>query len=162
MSGARECDSGPRMIENQIGHADEHVFFDIGIKLAVHFLENISRRGISDCLTAQDASANRHDQRSGNALARNIRDSDSEPFVIDFNVIKIIATDLTCRHIYPANLKSIYIRCLCGKQNSLNIARNFEVMIESLLFVGLGINDRVVERKGGLLGDRFENKEVVL
>jgi hypothetical protein len=36
MSGARERHSPALVVENQVGHADEHVFLDIGVKLSVH------------------------------------------------------------------------------------------------------------------------------
>ena len=47
-----------------------------------------------------------------------------------------------------------------GSKNTLNVARDLEVVIESLLFVRHRIDDGVVERKGGLLGDRFEDDEI--
>src|SRR5947199_6049307 len=94
------------MIENQVGHADEHVLLDVGIKLSIYFLEDIGRRGISYRLTAQNAATNRHDERSRHAFAGNIRDSDAEPFVVDLDVIKIIVAELARRHVDSADLKS--------------------------------------------------------
>src|SRR5260370_5218211 len=150
------------MIENQVGHADKHVLLDVGIKLSIHLLENIGWRRVSYRLTAQDAPADCHDERCGNAFARNIRDANAESFLIDFDVIKIIAADLARRHVHPADLKPTDARRFGWKKNALNVARDFKVVIESLLFVRLRINNRVVERECRLLGDRFKNDEIVL
>src|SRR5437879_10626550 len=135
------------MIENQVGHADEHVLLDVGIKLSIYFLEDIGRRGISYRLTAQNAATNRHDERSRHAFAGNIRDSDAEPFVVDLDVIKIIAADLARGHVDSADLKSVHVGRFSWKQNALNVARDFQVVVEPLLFVRLGI--RSEERRVG-------------
>ncbi len=96
----------PAVIENEIDHADEHVFFDVGIKLPVHFLQNIRRRRILRCLTAQDAAANRHDERRRHAFARNIGNRHAEPFVVHFDVIEIIAAHLVRWNVDAVDLKS--------------------------------------------------------
>src|SRR5207244_8111290 len=150
---------GPRMIENQVGHADDHVLLDVGLKLWIYLVENLGRRGISYRLTAQNAATNRHDERSRHAFAGNIRDSDAEPFVVDLDIIKIIAADLARGHVDSADLKSVHVGRFSWKQNALNVARDFQVVVEPLLFVRLGINDGVVERERRLLGERFETDE---
>ena len=160
--GARERHGVARVIENHVGHADEHVFLDVGIKLPVHLLQNIGRRRISRRLAAQDAATDRHDERRGNAFARDVGDRDAEPFVIDFDVIEIIAADLACRNIDSADFEAVDRRRLRREQNALNVTRDFQIVIEPFLFVRLGINDGVVKREGGLLGDRFENDEIAL
>src|SRR6059058_411031 len=40
VAGARESEAIALVIQNQIGHADEHVFLDIGIKLTVHLSQD--------------------------------------------------------------------------------------------------------------------------
>src|SRR4029078_104305 len=89
-------------------------------------------------------------------------DGYTEPFFVDLNVIEVIATHLAGGCINPAYLKSVNGGSFGWKQDTLNIPRNLEIVIESLLFVRHGINDGVVERKSGLFGDRFENDEVSL
>ena len=85
-----------------------------------------------------------------------------KPILVHFDVIEIIAAHLARRNIDPAISKPLNGRRFCRKQNALNVARDFEIVIEPLLFVRLGVNDRVVKREGGLLGDRFENDEIAL
>jgi hypothetical protein len=57
----RERNAIALMIQNEVGHTDEHVFLDIRVKLAVYFSQNIGRGGIPQRLGAQHTSANRHD-----------------------------------------------------------------------------------------------------
>src|SRR4030095_10269724 len=45
LPGPRERDAIALMIQNEVGHTDEHVFLDIRIKLAVYFSQNIGRGG---------------------------------------------------------------------------------------------------------------------
>ena len=44
----------------------------------------------------------------------------------------------------------------------MDVARDRQVVIESLLFVRLRINNRIVKRECRLLGDRFEDDKIVL
>src|SRR5437879_12639291 len=97
------------MIENQVGHADEHVLLDVGIKLSIYFLEDIGRRGISYRLTPQNAATNRHDERSRHAFAGNIRDSDAEPFAVHLDIIKISAADLSRGHVDSSDRTSDHV-----------------------------------------------------
>ena len=150
------------MVEDEICHAYKHVFLDVGIKLPVYLSQNIGWGRIPRRLSAQHAAANRHDKRGGNAFARNVRDRHAKPFVIDLDVIKIIAAYLAGGHIKAADLKSVNGRRFGGKQNSLNIARDFEIVVESLLFIRHRVDNSVIESKGGLLGDRFKNNEIAL
>src|SRR5581483_11061180 len=150
------------MIKDEIGHANEHVLLNVRIELAIHLLQYISRRRVAHRLTAQNTPANSHDQGGRHALARNICDGNSEAFFIDFHVIEIIAANLARGDIYSRDLKSINFRRLVRQQNALNIAGDLQVVIKSLLFVRFGIDDGVVEGKGGLLGDRFKNDKIVL
>ena len=107
MSGAREDDAIALVIQNQVGHADEHVFLDIGIKLPVNLSQDVGRGRISSSLSSQDAAANRHNKRRGHTFARNIRNCHAKPLFIDLDVIEIIATYLASRHTNAADLKSI-------------------------------------------------------
>src|SRR5205807_8326281 len=150
------------MIEQEISHADKQVFLNVGIKLSIYFLENISRRWISNGLAAQDTATNRHDQRSRHAFAGNVCDGNAEPFVVEFDVIKVIAANLARWDVHPANFKSVHLRRFRRKKDALNVARDFQIVIEPLLFVRLGINDGVVKRERRLLGYRFENDKIVL
>ena len=162
VSGARKRDAVVHVIKNEIGHADEHVLFDVGIKLAVHLFQNIRRRWILRCLTAQNAAANRHDKRRRHALAGNIGNRHAEPFLVHFDVIEIIAAHLARGHIDAADLEAVHRRRFCRQQYALNVARDLEVVIESLLFVRLRIDNRVIEREGRLFGNRFEDDKVAL
>ena len=150
------------MIENEIGHADEHVLFDVGIKLAVYFSQNIRRGRILRRLTAQDTAANRHDERRRHAFARNIGNRHAEPFLVHFDVIEIIAAHLARGHIDAADLEAVHRRRFCRQQDALNVARDLKVVIQPLLFVRLRVDDRVVEREGRLFGNRFEDDKVAL
>ena len=162
MPCARERDAIALMIQNEIGHANKHVFLNVGIKLPVYLSQYICRRWVSRCLSTQHAAANRHDKRGGNAFTRNIRDRYAEPFVIDADVVEVIAAHLTRRHIDPANLKPVYGRCFGWKQNTLNISCDFKVVIEPLFFVRHRVDNGVVKSKSGLFGDRFKNDEIGL
>jgi hypothetical protein len=82
--------------------------------------------------------------------------------LIDLNVIEIIAAHLAGWRINAADLKPINRRRFRWKQDTLNVPRDFEIVIESLLFVSHGIDDGVVKRKSGLLSDRFKNDEIAL
>ena len=74
MSGSRKDNAIVLVVQNEIGHADEHVFPDIGIKLAVHFSQDIRRGRIASRFSAQHAPTNRHDQGRRDALARDVSD----------------------------------------------------------------------------------------
>src|SRR5262245_20878700 len=150
------------MIQNQVRHADEHVFFNVRIKLAVYFPQDIRRRRVPDRFRAQDAAANRHNQRCRHAFAGNVCDCDAKALFIDMDVIEIIAAYLASWHIQTADFEPIDGRGLRWKQDTLNVTRDFEVVIQPFLFVRHRINDRVVERKGGLLGNGFENDKISL
>src|SRR5205823_11532346 len=76
------------------------------------------------------------------------------------DVIKVIAADLPGRNVDPGNFESGNGRRFFRKQNPLNIARDFQVVIEPLFFIRLGVNDGVVEGEGGLLRDRFEDNKI--
>src|SRR5437773_4999565 len=78
------------------------------------------------------------------------------------DVIEIIAAYLASWHINPADLEPIDGRRFRWEQNALNVSRDFEVVIQPFLFVSHRINDRVVERKGRLLGDGFKNEKISL
>ena len=162
MPGARERDTIGPLIENEVGHADKHVLLDIRVKLPVYFLQDVRRGRIPYRLTTQNAAANRHDERRGNAFAGNIGDGNSKPFVIDMDVIEIIAAHLAGWHIDAANLKSVDGWRFGRKQNTLNITRDLKIVVQPLLFVRHRIDDGVIERKGRLLGDRFKNHKVAL
>src|SRR5437773_11757038 len=162
MPSARERDTIGPLIENEVGHADKHVLLDIRVKLPVYFLQDVRRGRIPCRLGAQYAAANRHDQRCRNAFTGNVGNCNTKPVFINMNIIEIIATYLARRHIDAADLKSVNGRRFCWKQNSLNVPRNLEVMIESLFFICHRVDDSVVEGKGGLLRNRFENDEIAL
>src|SRR5204863_7543479 len=95
-------------------------------------------------------------------LCPNICDCHAQPLVIYANIIEIVAAYLAGWHIDAADLKSINRRRFRREQNSLNVPGDLQVMIQTLLFVSHGVNDRVVERKGRLLGKGFKNDEVPL
>src|ERR1043166_3539452 len=78
------------------------------------------------------------------------------------DVIEIIAAYLASWHIKPADFEAINGRRFRREQDALNVSRDFEIMIQPFLFVRHRINDRVVESKGRLLGDRFENDKISL
>src|SRR5207245_1593866 len=101
-----------------------------------------------------------HNQRRRHTFPGNVCDCDAKSLLIDMDVIKIIAAYLPGWHVDAADLKSINGRRLGWEQDTLNVARDFEVMIEPLLFIRHRINDRVVERKGGLFGDGFKDNEI--
>src|SRR5207244_9097465 len=123
------------VVNNEIGDVDVHVFLNVGIKLPVHLSQDIGRRWIPCSLGAQDAAANRHDKGGGNAFTRNVCDRDAEPFVIDMNVIEIIAAHLAGGHINAADLKSVNARRFGWKQNTLNVPCDFEIVVQPLLSV---------------------------
>src|SRR5438045_9768275 len=75
-------------------------------------------------------------------------------------VVKVMAAELRRWNIETGNLETGNVRRFFRKQNSLNVARDFEIVIEPLLFIRFGVNDGVVEGKGGLLGDRFEDDKI--
>ena len=135
MSRASESDSVVLVVQDEISHADKHVFLDIGIKLPVYLSQHIGRGRIARRFSSQHAAANRHDERCGYAFARHIRDRHAEPFVIDANVIKIITAYLASRDIDAADLKPINGGRIGWKQDTLNVARNLQIVIEPLLFV---------------------------
>src|SRR5690242_15937746 len=112
------------MIENEVGHAYKHVLLDIGVELAVDLAQNVGRRRVLRRLAPQDTAANGHDERGRDAFARDIRDGDAEPFVIDFDVVEIIATDLPGRDIHSADLEAVDARRFRGQQDALDITRN--------------------------------------
>ena len=153
MTAAGKGDGVVRVIQNHIRHADEHVFLNVGIKLPVDFAQNVGSGRILARFAAQYASAHRHDQRGGNAFARDIRYDHAEPFVVYLNVIEIIATDLARGDIDAADFEAIDRRRLGWEQDALNIARNFEIVVEPLFLICLGVNDGVVERERRLFGD---------
>src|SRR6476619_7017398 len=78
------------------------------------------------------------------------------------DVIEVITAYLASWHISPADLESIYGRRFRWEQDALNVSRDFEVVIQPFFFVRHRINDRVVERKGRLLGDGFKNDKISL
>ena len=150
------------MIENKIRHADKHVLLDVGVKLAIHLLQNIRRRRILRRLTAQNTAANRHDKRGRDTFAGNIGNRHAETLIVHLNVIEVITADLTGRNIDSADLKSVHCRSFSGQQDALDVARNFEVVIEPFLFVRLRIDNGVVKSKSRLLGNGFEHHKITL
>ena len=82
--------------------------------------------------------------------------------MIDLNVIEIIAAHLAGWHINAADLKPINRRRFRWKQDTLNVPRDLEIVIESRLLVIHGKDDGVVKRKSRLLSDRFKNDEIAL
>ena len=130
--------------------------------MPVHLSQNIGWGRIPRRLSPQNAPADRHDKRCGNAFSGNIGDRDSESFVINMNVIEIITAHLAGRHVDAANLKSVDSRRFSRKQNTLNVTRDLEIMVEPLLFVGHRIDDGVIESKSRLFGDGFKHDEIAL
>src|SRR5262249_10672494 len=78
------------------------------------------------------------------------------------DVIEIVAAYLASWHVNPADLEPIDGRRFRWEQDTLNVSRDFEIVIQPFFFVCHRINDRVVERKGGLLGDGFKNNKIGL
>src|SRR5262249_56226189 len=99
---------------------------------------------------AKDGAEYCHDKPSRPPFTRHIGNRDTEPFFINLNVIEIIAAHLAGGGINPADLKSVNGRRFRWKQDTLNVSRDLEIVVESLLFVGHGINDGVVKRKSRL------------
>src|SRR4029077_14383917 len=162
VSSPRKCDAIVLMIQDQVRHADEHVFFNVWIKLPVYFSQHIRRRRVPCRLCTQHAAANRHDQRCRDAFAGNVCDCNAKSLLIDMDVIEIITAYLAGWHINAANLEPIDGRRFRWEQDALNVSRDFEVVIQPFLFVRHGVNDRVIERKGRLLGDGFKNDKISL
>src|SRR4029077_7335607 len=150
------------VIKDEIRDTDKHVFLNVGIKLPVYLSQNISWGRVPRRLSTQNATTDRHDQRCRNAFARNVGDDNTKPFVVDMNVVKIIAAHLAGGHVNAADLKTVNGRRFRRKQKPLNIPCNLEIMIESLLFIRHRVNDGVVKGKGGLFGNRFKNNEIAL
>src|SRR6266513_3137728 len=151
MPSARERDTIGPLIENEVGHADKHVLLDVRVKLPVYFLQNVRRGRIPYRLTTQNAAANRHDERRGNAFAGNIGDGNSKPFVIDMDVIEIIAAHLAGWYIDAANLKSVDGWRFGRKQNTLNITRDLKIALRPPICVRRPIERGVIQRKRRLL-----------
>src|SRR5262249_42167979 len=78
------------------------------------------------------------------------------------DVIKIIAAYLASWHINPADLETIDGRRFRWEQDALDVSRDFEIVIEPFFFVRHRINDRVVERKTGLLGNGIKDDKISL
>jgi hypothetical protein len=74
----------------------------------------------------------------------------------------MVTADLARRDIDPVDLKTADGGSLIRKKDLLNVARDFQIVIETFLFIRLGIDDRVVKSEGRLFGDRFEYHEVTL
>src|SRR3954452_21883767 len=145
MPGAGKHHAPVGVIENHVSHADEHVLLDVRIKLAIHFLQNISGRRIARGLAAEDAATNRHDDRCRDALAGNIRYGHAELALVDFEVIEVVAADVARWNVDPADFKAWEDWRFAREQDSLDVPRDLEVMVEPLLLVRFGINDRVVK-----------------
>ena len=133
--GAAERDRVPGMVENRVSHADEHVFLDVGIELAVHLLQHVGRRRITGRLAAQHAPADRHDDRRRHAFAGNVRDRDAEPGVVHLEVIEVIAADMARGNIDAADFKSRDDRRFARQQDALDVARDLEIVIEPFFFI---------------------------
>src|SRR5262245_22272043 len=78
------------------------------------------------------------------------------------DIIEIIAAYLARWHINPADLESIDGGRFGWQQNALNVSRDFKVVIQPLFFVRHRVNDRVVKRKGRLLGNGLKNDKISL
>ena len=90
----------PRVpVQNDIGHADEHVLFHVGIELPVHPPQNFGGRELAGSLTPQGTPTHRHDERGGDTLSRDIRNRDAEVVVIHGKVIKVVPTEGACGEI---------------------------------------------------------------
>src|SRR3954454_7317593 len=148
MAGAGQRDVPERVIENDVGHADKHVLLDVWIKLSVYFLQDISRGRTAHRLTPQHASADRHDNRRRDAFTRHVRNRDAETRFVDLDVVEVIAAHLPRRNVETADFKTFYNRRFSWKQDPLNVARDFEIVVEPLLLVRFRVNDRIVEREG--------------
>jgi hypothetical protein len=139
------------MVENDVGHANEHVLLDIGIELAIDLPQNLGGRLAEARFRSQDAAADRHDERGGHALARDIGDDDAEPVVVHPDVVEIVAADLACRDVNAGDIKAVDRRRLRGKKDALDVARDLQVVVEPFLLVRFRIDDSVVEGEGCLL-----------
>src|SRR5256885_10175173 len=115
------------MVENHVGHADKHVFLDVGIKLAVHLLQNVGGRWISGGLAPQDAAADGHDDGSRHAFARNVRNGDAELAAVHFDVIEVIATDVAGGNVQAADLQSWDDWRFAPHEDALDVPRDLPV-----------------------------------
>ena len=100
------------MIENHVGHADEHVLLDVGIKLAIDLPQHVCRRLARRASAAQDAAANGHDERGRHAFAGDIGDGHAEAVVVHLDVIEIIAADLARGNVDAGDLEAVDLRRL--------------------------------------------------
>src|SRR5262249_43681342 len=96
---------------------------------------------------SENAATHRHDQRSGNTFSGHVGNRDPPVIVVDRYVIIIITTNVARRDVYAGYLKPGNLRSARRQQNPLDITGNIQTPIQPPLFVGLGVDDRVVESK---------------
>ena len=77
---------------------------------------------------SQDAAADRHDERGGHAFARDIGNDDAEPVVVHFDVVEIVAADLTRRDVDAGDIEAVDRWWLGRKKDALDVAGDLQVM----------------------------------
>ena len=133
MTRSRQQSIPAMPVHDDIGHADEHILFHVGIKLPVDGAQHGCRRKTPGCLTPEGATAHGHDEGGGNALPRDIRDHYAKMILINRQVIKIVTTESFGRKVQATDLESLQIWCPGGKKDLLNLTSNLEIVIQGEL-----------------------------
>ena len=99
MPATRECYVVVFMVENDVGHADEHVLLDVGIELAIDLPQDLGGRLAEARFARRTLRQIAMMSEAGTPLPETSAIDDAEPVVVHFDVVEIIAADLARRNV---------------------------------------------------------------
>ncbi len=133
MAGTGIVESAPPGIDDKIEDGDEHALLDVVADKCIYPCQYF--RGVFEAtrLRSQRGPDHRHDQGTGNALARNVGHGDAQSILIDFHKVVVIAANLFRRFIEGCQLVPFKFREFHRQQCLLDLLCHLHFFLQALL-----------------------------
>ncbi|MCR6657397.1 MAG: hypothetical protein NVV63_16660 [Opitutus sp.] len=149
-------------IHHGIQQGDKHPRMRVALERVIQLPQRFGRTGVTRRNLTKRCAANRHQHRRRDALARNIRDHDTEPRRRERDHIVEISAHLLRRRVTRIEIEPRDRRRIARQQHLLNTDRERQIDVH-LTFLDLHREQvGIVQRQRGLLGERFQEDEIVL
>jgi len=134
VAGAGVVDASLFGIDDDVKQGDEHALFHVRNHKFIHACQHFSRVLDAARLSAQRSAYHGHDQRARNALARNIRDDNTQSILVHLDKIVIVSTHLFGGSIIAADPVALDLGKFARQQGLLNLLGDLHLFLQPFLF----------------------------
>ena len=160
MAGARKAEPAAAQIEDAVGHRRKNIILGIRDDAFIDPPQDLLGRQVAAGLGPQHGTHHGHDQRAGNALARNVGNGQPPMMLVNFEKVVEIAADDQRGFAHRVYFVAGKIGKNLGEQHFLELVGDGQFLFQALLLGQHVVKLDQIDRDGGLVGKGLEQRHV--